>query len=318
MLTSDTIVAQQCRALRTHWQVPPNGELPMGRVGYNYRLADPLAALARESLAEFGRLLERRQQQTRALLDLVNGAPGITAAAADPEEEWNGYSALFRIDLPHPRAFSEHLANCGVPNSVGTLGLMACDQRPVFAAAAPSPCPNAARLINTTFAVSLTAMFDYETSRSHLAEGRAVIEGRSLHTVAIYQAVIQHAGEQAAVEEAREILRVAAQWRPLPDLTILITDDADIAMQRTEQREHRPFSADEQHLHHRAAVLYQHVAADDLSRMRILDRRQHDESAAVGLMRGWINSARGNVSCMRLPLVGGCLCGTHGAGHGSP
>lgn len=157
VLTNDDLVAQQCRALRTHWQAPPRGELPMSGLGYNYRLAGPLVTVARESLAEFSQLLNRRKEQTNVLQGLAGNAPGITAVTPDPEEDWNGYSALFRLDLPRPRAFSEHLAACGVPNSVGTFGLIACDQRPVFAPASSSSCPNAARLIDTTLAVSLTA-----------------------------------------------------------------------------------------------------------------------------------------------------------------
>ena len=61
-----------------------------------------------------------------------------------------------------------------------------------------------------TLSLLAIKMFDYETSRSHLAKGRTVIEGRSLHTVAIYQSVIQNPNDEEALEEARGILGIAS------------------------------------------------------------------------------------------------------------
>jgi dTDP-4-amino-4,6-dideoxygalactose transaminase len=156
VLSSSDEVAQECRALRTHWQDPPDGQPPLSRLGYNYRLAEPLAALARTSLAQFTQLLARRKQQTARMQAMVTGTPGITVPAPRPGEDWNGYAPLFRLHLPRPRAFSQHLAACGVPNSVGSFGLAACDQRPPFASYVSAPCRNAARLIDATLAVALT------------------------------------------------------------------------------------------------------------------------------------------------------------------
>ena len=156
ILTSNNAVAQECRALRTHWQDPPDGQPPLSRLGYNYRLAEPLAALARISLTHFTQLLARRQEQTARLQAIIEGTPGITVPALRPGEDWNGYAPLFRLELPRSRAFSQHLAARGVPNSVGTFGLAACDQRPMFAPYVSAPCRNAARLIDNTLAVALS------------------------------------------------------------------------------------------------------------------------------------------------------------------
>jgi dTMP kinase len=163
-------------------------------------------------------------------------------------------------------------------------------------------------LATETLSLLAIKMFDYETSRNHLARGRTVIEGRSLHTVAIYQSIIQSPNDEGALEEAREILGIASQWRPLPDLTILITDDIDVAVRRTEERERRPLTAGELRIHHRAAALYQKIAADDPGRIRVLDRRLSNETSAIQLMKEWISNADGKVSCLRPPLLGGCLC----------
>ena len=45
--------------------------------------------------------------------------------------------------------------------------------------------------------------------------------------------------------EAREILELAAEWRPLPDLTILITDDPATAISRAERRDNRTVAGEE-------------------------------------------------------------------------
>jgi perosamine synthetase len=156
VLTNSTAVAQECQALRTHWQDPPDGQQPLSKLGYNYRLAEPLAGLARTSLTRFTQLLERRQEQTARLQAMIVGTPGITVPDLRPGEDWNGYSPLFRLELSRPRAFSQRLTSCGVPNSVGTFGLIACDQRPLFAPYVSAPCRNAGRLIDATLAVALS------------------------------------------------------------------------------------------------------------------------------------------------------------------
>ena len=70
----------------------------MSSLGYNYRLAEPLAAIAAANLARFP-LLARRQQQTAALTATLAGCPGFAVPPA-VREDWNGYSPLVRLDLP--------------------------------------------------------------------------------------------------------------------------------------------------------------------------------------------------------------------------
>ena len=47
LLTNDPDLAGRSRAFRSHWQTPPPGQPPMAQLGHNYRLAEPLAVLAR-------------------------------------------------------------------------------------------------------------------------------------------------------------------------------------------------------------------------------------------------------------------------------
>lgn len=154
ILTNDPGLAARCRAFRTHWQTPPPGQAPLAVLGHNYRLAEPLAAIARTNLARFGQLLDRRRQQTTLLSELIEQAPGIDILPARPG--WNSYAPLARLRLPQPRQFCQHLAALGVPNSTGTYHLKACDQRPMFANPPLPPCRNAAAFIESLLAVVVT------------------------------------------------------------------------------------------------------------------------------------------------------------------
>jgi dTDP-4-amino-4,6-dideoxygalactose transaminase len=156
LLTDDTMLAATGRGLRSHWQTPPAGQAPMSRVGFTYRLAEPLAALARVNLARFDRLLARRRRQADLLMAAIAAVPGVHPLPAPAEETWNGYAGLAHVTLPRPRQLCEHLSACGVPNSVGTFHLVASDQRPPFAGPGSAPCPTAANIIDTTLAVILT------------------------------------------------------------------------------------------------------------------------------------------------------------------
>ncbi len=144
-------------------------------------------------------------------------------------------------------------------------------------------------------------MYDYETNLPELASGHVVIEGRSLHTTAIYQSIILCPGDAEALTQAREILELAAEWRPPPDLTILLTDDLATAISRVEQRDNRTVAGEERHIHLRAAALYQQLAADDPARVRVLDRRLQDDATALNSMQEWISQARDRIACLPDP-----------------
>jgi perosamine synthetase len=179
LLTRRQEVAEHARAFRSHWLPAPPGQAPLSRLATNTRLAAPLAAIARANLARFPSLLQRRRTQTRHLQQALEQTPGLTpltpAGQAGEEAgeagggEWNGFSPLLHIDLPRPRAFAEHLARRGVPNSTGTFGLVACDVRP-FARTPPGrACRGAAEILEHTLAVLLTER-DTDTTLQHYAD----------------------------------------------------------------------------------------------------------------------------------------------------
>jgi len=156
LLTNDDRIAANARAFRTHWQHPPPGPAALTRLGCNYRLAEPLAVIARGNLSRVEHLLAQRAHQAALLASLLAKTPGLRTAARTGEG-WNGHAPLFQITLSRPRAFCERLALAGVPNSVGTFGLVPVGQQPSFSAYAPAACPAAARLVDKSLAVVVTA-----------------------------------------------------------------------------------------------------------------------------------------------------------------
>lgn len=157
LLTDDLDLATRAAGFRTHQRPDDDGVVHMPAFGHNYRLAEPLAALARINLARFEQSLARRRRQARLVEQRAVGAPGIRPLPPDLDERPNGYSALARLTLPDPRAFARRLASAGIPNSVGTFGLTAAHQlRLATADLAGGPCPSAATAIDTRLAVLLT------------------------------------------------------------------------------------------------------------------------------------------------------------------
>lgn len=168
LLTDDDTIAACARSFRSHGQPAyPPGFPP--QLGHNYRLAEPLAVIASANLARFDDLLTRRQQQATLLGDLVCGVPGIDVLDAPDGQRWNRYSFLATVTLPNPRAFSEHLATCGVPNSVGTFRLVPADQRPELTQYAAAPCQTAATVVDRMLAVVLTDHDDDQRITSYAA-----------------------------------------------------------------------------------------------------------------------------------------------------
>ena len=156
LLTASRELAEHARAFRSHWQEPPPGQAPQSRLAANCRLAAPLAVIALANLRRLPALLEQRRAQARRLLRALEPAPGLRALAPAPGEEWNCFAPLLHIGLPHPRAFAEHLARQGVPNSAGSFRLVPCDTRPMFARPDRTPCHGTAEVLNHTLAVILT------------------------------------------------------------------------------------------------------------------------------------------------------------------
>ncbi|MGH3869124.1 MAG: dTMP kinase [Pseudonocardiaceae bacterium] len=152
----------------------------------------------------------------------------------------------------------------------------------------------AGRPRSETLLLLAVQMHTWETIRPALIAGRTVIEGRSVHSVAVYQgATLYPHDDEAALSCAAKILAEAAVWRPLPDVVMLLTDDPTAALARAEQRDGRRFTAEEHVVHRRCAGLFVKLAEADPQRFRLLDRsRIPNADDAIDLMADWIRQAR--------------------------
>jgi dTMP kinase len=143
---------------------------------------------------------------------------------------------------------------------------------------------------------------DLDTVIADLAAGRTVIEGRSTDTTAVCQGLLRHPGDpDAALATALDLLQFGAAWRPQPDLTILVTDDAHIAAERVYQRDRRTLTDDQRAFMHAARQLHEQLADHDRTRYRVIDRRLLDEHQAAEQIRTLLLQARDGLPCVREP-----------------
>jgi dTMP kinase len=97
--------------------------------------------------------------------------------------------------------------------------------------------------------------------------------------------------DDAAFGLACQILDSAARWRPMPDLTVVLTDEVDAAIHRAETRDGEPFTSEQRHLLHRTAAMFERLATLDPEHVRTLDRREHDTDTLVDIITAWIADA---------------------------
>ncbi len=138
ILTSDDELAATCRAYCSHWMTPPPGQAPLARLGNNYRLAEPLAAIARANLARFGDLARQRHAQATRMLTAVAPAPGLTEVVPHAGEAWNGSRRC---------GVSACLTRAGSAGAWPTAAFRTASAASAWSAATSGPCsPRSARL----------------------------------------------------------------------------------------------------------------------------------------------------------------------------
>lgn len=115
-----------------------------------------------------------------------------------------------------------------------------------------------------------------------------VLEDRGIDTVAVYQAII-FAGVAASPDQVAAVMRriyeTAAHWRPLPDATLLLTDDVDACIGRFEARTGRGVPAADRALIARAGELYAGLAVSHPGRFIVIDRAGRSEGEVLERMR---------------------------------
>jgi dTMP kinase len=143
------------------------------------------------------------------------------------------------------------------------------------------------RPLTETFLLLALKMFDYEVRIAPaLAEGRIVLEDRSLDTIAIYQALILYPDSpERQLETAHAIYALGSQWRRPPQLTFLIEEEFALALARLEQREGHPIKEEERSVLERASALYTRYAQTSAKRIVRLQRQHLSTEALVQTIR---------------------------------
>jgi len=171
LLASDAIVAARAASFRNHGLTAALGRPARSTLGLNYRLAEPLAAIARASLSDLAAAVSGRRHQTSLLTSLVGDLDGLDPIHPPPGEEPNGYAALWRIRWAEPRGFCERLDACGIVNSVGSFGLRAASAAPACRSLNLAACPHAEDLADHLLAIPVTA----RTTEAQIADMASVV-----------------------------------------------------------------------------------------------------------------------------------------------
>jgi dTMP kinase len=139
--------------------------------------------------------------------------------------------------------------------------------------------------ITETFALLALKVYEYERLRAQAP--RILLEDRGVDTVALYQAAIL-ADPEADLDEidtlAQRIYRTATHWRPLPDLTLLVTDQLEVCLTRLTQREGISLPGADRNLICTVDRLYRRQAEREPHRWRVIDRTGRDTGDVVAAM----------------------------------
>ncbi|GLW49681.1 hypothetical protein Stsp02_53420 [Streptomyces sp. NBRC 14336] len=194
----------------------------------------------------------------------------------------------------------------------GRPGLGGALLRALYEASAPDPFLRGGTPMTEALLLMAIKRHDLDTVLPSLSGGLAVIEGRSVDTTAVCQALLLHPDDpDAALQTAIALLDLASSYRPLPDLTILVTDDASKALERAQRRDRCVFTAEQADFMREACALFERLAATDRVRYRVVDRRHIDEYEAAEQIRAWIQGAGDGLSCLVEPWQGpgaACMC----------
>ncbi|MFJ9821176.1 dTMP kinase [Streptomyces sp. NPDC101151] len=180
----------------------------------------------------------------------------------------------------------------------GRPGLGGALLRALYEASAGDPFLRGGTPLTEALLLMAIKRHDLDTVLPSLSGGRAVIEGRSVDTTAVCQALLHPDDPASALQTAIDLLDLAASYRPLPDLTILVTDDASKALERAQRRDRCVFTDEQADFMREASALFERLAATDPVRYRVVDRRHVDEYEAAEQIRAWIQGASGDLGCL--------------------
>ncbi len=114
--------------------------------GYNFRLTDIQAAVARVQLRKLPALIERRRAQAARYQDAFRDVPGLSPVTDPPYGESNYQSFWVLLDDDFPLSRDELMARCAERAISTRRGIMAAHLEPACAAYADRPLPVTERL----------------------------------------------------------------------------------------------------------------------------------------------------------------------------
>ncbi|MFC9585821.1 dTMP kinase [Streptomyces yangpuensis] len=126
--------------------------------------------------------------------------------------------------------------------------------------------------------LALLALKAREVERLHLTPGLlagvdVIVEDRGVDSVAVCQGAILHAEHPAtpARAVADYILATARRWRPMPDVTLLLTADREVCLGRFATRIGRTLPPDAVEIIEHTEQLYRELATAEPERYTVID-----------------------------------------------
>lgn len=164
ILTNDDFLANRCRLLRNHCTNMEDTTLSFTEIGWNYRLTEMQAYIARCNLKKLSKKILQRKEQSKYVLKVLKDSIDINPYNYYCKEDSNMFSPVFFCQEPGKGILlAKVLSSCGVINSTGTFGLIPANQRLVFRdyckKNADISClitPNSNMLLSDLIAVSLS------------------------------------------------------------------------------------------------------------------------------------------------------------------
>lgn len=144
--------------------------------------------------------------------------------------------------------------------------------------------------LTTTFLLFALTMHDTEARiRPALADGYILIKDRYIDTLAVYQAILLCPDSfEQQVALANELYHIGIRWCPAPDITFLIEDDFDTAIQRAQERNGDCYRDDELAILSSAARLYDAYAQYHTSRIVRINRQELTKDTIIQYLQRYL------------------------------
>jgi len=153
LVTDDERIHRSAVLLRDHAK---EDDGTMRVTGYNWRLSELQAIVARAQLRRLDEIVLARNQVSEAYDARLHGVPGLRRPPLPPEARPNGYKHVLFLEHAKPARVERDLSREGIPLA-GAVYRTPCHRQEAFADFAPGPLPNADRLADSHICLPLYA-----------------------------------------------------------------------------------------------------------------------------------------------------------------